>query len=92
MIFVNRPFFNEPGYGEPTDSVDSLSYSAEVRKNVVKYAMIDVLENPPSLFAQVVKVHFGLKKRRIQQQVLAWKQYQSFGSSHEKLQRLLGKL
>jgi hypothetical protein len=92
MIFVNRPFFNEPGFGEPVDSAESLAYSANIRKNVLKYAMVGVLEHPPSLFAEVVKVHFKFKKRRIQSQVLAWEEYQSLDSLPLQLQQLMDKL
>ncbi|KAJ3255129.1 Baculoviral IAP repeat-containing protein 6 [Boothiomyces macroporosus] len=75
MILVNRPYFNEPGFGDPEDSLASKRYSGDVRVNVVKYAMIDQIKNPPPNFKEVVQHHFKLKKARILKQVEAWKEY-----------------
>ncbi|KAI8900578.1 ubiquitin-conjugating enzyme/RWD-like protein [Globomyces pollinis-pini] len=74
MIFVTRPYFNEPGYGDPTNSAECLSYNRDVRWNTVRHAMIGNLKNPPVGFEDVVKTFFELKKKRIIQQLNAWKE------------------
>ncbi|KAJ3318846.1 Baculoviral IAP repeat-containing protein 6 [Boothiomyces sp. JEL0866] len=75
MILVNRPYFNEPGYGDPEDNVQSKRYNGGVRTSVVKHAMIEQIRNPPANFKEVVQNHFKLKKERILTQVQVWAQY-----------------
>ncbi|KAJ3268472.1 hypothetical protein HDV01_002730 [Terramyces sp. JEL0728] len=93
MIFVNRPYFNEPGYGEPVDTPESKSYNGNVRVNVVKHAMIGQLVNPPGNFKEVVQNHFRLKRDRILKQVEVWQEYpESKDVDLEELKKILNEL
>jgi Ubiquitin-conjugating enzyme len=81
MILVSRPYFNEPGFGDPDDSPRSLAYSSAVRDGVVKNAMLAHLKSlktyPNSPFADVIRTHFKLKKERIVAQIEKWKSFQT---------------
>lgn len=81
MILVQRPYFNEPGFGDPTDSPQSLAYSALVREGVVKNAMLSHLKSlntsPQDPFGDVIRTHFKLKKLRILAQLEKWKTFQT---------------
>jgi hypothetical protein len=81
MIMVSRPYFNEPGFGDPVDSPPSLAYSASIREGVVKNAMLAHLKSlntdPNSPFADVIRTHFKLKKNRILAQLEKWKSFQT---------------
>lgn len=86
MILVARPYFNEPGYGEPTDIPKSLEYSRTVRFNVVKWAMLKHLKDLKEakgggVFANVVKTHFLLKRERIVLQLREWESHYQMGDA-----------
>ena len=86
MILVARPYFNEPGCGEPTDNPQSLDYSRTVRFNVVKWAMLKHLTDLKQVkgggvFANVVKTHFLLKRERIVLQLREWESHYQKGDA-----------
>jgi hypothetical protein len=57
LIFVDQPFFNEPGYEATINTPDgkrkSDNYNHRIRMATVRYAMIDLIRHPPAEFAQV---------------------------------------
>ena len=84
MILVSRPYFNEPGYGDPTDSAASLQYSRNVRHNVIKWAMLKHLKDLKEskgfgVFENALKTHFLLKRERILLQVQEWQSHYQKG-------------
>ena len=62
-------YFNEPGYEKSAGTTDGIEknegYSNIVRYCNIKFAMIDVIKNPPSGFEIAVKRHFFIKKHEI---------------------------
>jgi ubiquitin-protein ligase len=75
LIFIEQPFFNEPGYENGIGSwgeKQSESYNKNIRKHTVQWAMVDMLRNPPPEFRDVVHAHFRLKKDEVLERVRAW--------------------
>ncbi|KAK7676142.1 hypothetical protein QCA50_020892 [Cerrena zonata] len=72
MILCEEPYLNEPGWANGTGTPQSKAYSANVRRMVVKTAMLGNLKNPPEPFADVIRTHFRLKARTIMKQLDSW--------------------
>jgi len=78
LILVPEPFFNEPGWevyrGTHYGDDQSGGYSENIRVQTMQHAMIGQLRNPPPEFADVVALHFWLKKDEILKQCERWRQ------------------
>ncbi|KIK65287.1 hypothetical protein GYMLUDRAFT_38722 [Collybiopsis luxurians FD-317 M1] len=72
MILCEEPYLNEPGWASSAGTPQSKAYSANVRRMVVRTAMLDALRNPPEPFEEVITTHFRLKARAIQKQLDDW--------------------
>jgi ubiquitin-protein ligase len=66
LIFIDKPYFNEPGYetliNTELGNSDSDKYNEKVKVNTHKWAISDMLKNPPEDFKEVIEKHFELKK------------------------------
>ena len=66
LIFVNEPFFNEPGYersmGTPDGTRQSDAYNRQIVEYTVRYAMLEQLRKPNLVFRDAIFEHF--KRRR----------------------------
>lgn len=64
MIFVDDPYFNEPGYqnlkNTEKGTYSSNKYNSDLYENTIKYAVHDMIKNPPEEFADVIHEHFRL--------------------------------
>ncbi|KIM46212.1 hypothetical protein M413DRAFT_16929 [Hebeloma cylindrosporum] len=72
MILCDEPYLNEPAWSTSGGSPQSLAYSANVRRMVIKTAMLGNLKTPPEPFADVIRTHFRLKARSISSQLDEW--------------------
>ncbi|KAJ7700058.1 hypothetical protein B0H17DRAFT_1048399 [Mycena rosella] len=72
MILCEEPYLNEPGWATSGGSSQSRAYSANVRRMVVRTAMLGNLQNPPEPFADIIRTHFRLKARSIATQLDEW--------------------
>ncbi|KAF5393669.1 hypothetical protein D9757_000044 [Collybiopsis confluens] len=72
MILCEEPYLNEPGWASSAGTPQSKAYSANVRRMVVRTAMLDALKTPPEPFEETIKIHFRLKARTIQKQLDEW--------------------
>ncbi|KAI0920787.1 hypothetical protein AcW2_005953 [Taiwanofungus camphoratus] len=72
MILCEEPYLNEPGWASSGGTPQSRAYSANVRRMVVKTAMLGNLKNPPDPFGDVIRTHFRLKARSISAQLDEW--------------------
>ncbi|KAF7968889.1 hypothetical protein HWV62_28922 [Athelia sp. TMB] len=72
MILCDEPYLNEPGWASSGGTPQSRAYSANVRRMVVKTAMLGNLRNPPEPFAEIIRTHFRLKSRSISAQLDQW--------------------
>lgn len=74
LIFVDKPFFNEPGY-EPGDAANqrqSEQYDRQIRAATLKVAILLQMKNPSPLFRDVIIDHFRLKKLSLLEQLDRW--------------------
>ncbi|KAH9939957.1 ubiquitin conjugating enzyme family protein [Amylocystis lapponica] len=72
MILCEEPYLNEPGWAGSGGTPQSRAYSANVRRMVVRTAMLGNLKNPPEPFGDVIRTHFRLKARSIIAQLDQW--------------------
>ena len=76
LIFIDKPYFNEPGYEKSYNTPDgkkrSDEYNRNVQYNTVCWAMVDMLKNPPAEFASIIKTHFKLKKSCVMNRINNW--------------------
>jgi len=72
MILCDEPYLNEPVWSTSGGSPQSRAYSANVRRMVVKTAMLGNLKNPPEPFIDIIRTHFRLKARSIFSQLDDW--------------------
>ena len=66
LIFVEEPYFNEPGWekdiGTSKGITNSKNYNEKIYPYTIKLGMIDMIKNPPIGFEDVIKNHFIMKK------------------------------
>ena len=76
LIFVEDPYFNEPGYERDMHTTNgkerSFKYNEIRRKATVEYAICDMINTVPSYFKDVVEKHFEIKKDEIKETVGKW--------------------
>ncbi|KAI9448119.1 hypothetical protein H4582DRAFT_1802380 [Lactarius indigo] len=72
MILCEEPYLNEPGWASSSGTPQSMAYSANIRRMVVKTAMLGNLKNPPEPFGDIIRTHFRLKVRSISAQLDHW--------------------
>lgn len=73
LVMDNRVIQKEPGYETYADnSIENKAYSQVVKYNNVKWAMLDMLQNPPAEFRKVVRLHFSLQKQKILNTISDW--------------------
>ena len=69
LIFVEQPYFNEPGWERQMHSLEgkrkSFDYNDNLRLQTLKWAINDRFENPPKGFEIFTKFHFLMKKNEI---------------------------
>lgn len=72
MILCEEPYLNEPGWASSSGTPQSMAYSANIRRMVVKTAMLGNLKNPPEPFGDIIRTHFRLKVRSVSAQLDQW--------------------
>ncbi|KAI6105628.1 hypothetical protein F5141DRAFT_1189440 [Pisolithus sp. B1] len=72
MILCDEPYLNEPGWANAGGTSQSKAYSANVRRMVVKTAMLGYLKNPPEPFGDVIRTHYRLKADVVIAQLDRW--------------------
>jgi len=101
LILVEQPYFNEPGWEREMHTQKgkkaSTIYSEERMPSTIKFAMTNMIKNPPLGFEDVVHNHFKLKKDEIINNTLIWEQNATqhkelINSNRNKLIELLDKL
>lgn len=74
MILCEEPYLNEPAWAQSGGTPPSKAYSANVRRMVVRTAMLGNLRNPPEPWEDVIRTHFRLKARSVTKQLNDWLQ------------------
>jgi len=70
MVFSEDPWYNEPGRERNIENakinLQALEYNKEIQNGTIKYAIINQLKYPEEGFEEVIKIHFTLKKEKVQ--------------------------
>jgi ubiquitin-protein ligase len=78
LILVPDPYFNEPGFererGTPIGKVQSDCYNENIRRETLRYAIIEPLNTPSPLFKDVIQEHFKAKQQTLHLQLDSWSQ------------------
>lgn len=61
VMGLEEPCINEPGWERHKGTESSLKYSKNLRRQTVRVAMKQMLEQPPHPWEEVIKQHFKLK-------------------------------
>ena len=73
LVMDDEVIQKEPGHESyDKNGAENLAYSNIVRYNNIKYAMIDMIRNPPSGFETIVQKHFTIKKKEIHATLDKW--------------------
>ena len=76
LIFVENPYFNEPGYEKDmhndTGKRRSLEYNDLRQRSTIEWAMIDMINNPSDQFKDIIINHFKYKKDAINNTIEKW--------------------
>jgi len=73
LIFVEYPFYNEPGRENMTNSLDSAERENRTQRyNTLKFAILDALRYPDSSFKDLIVAHFQHKRDEITGQCNEW--------------------
>jgi ubiquitin-protein ligase len=76
LILVENPYFNEPGWEREMHTTlgqsKSKSYNEPLLVGTIKWAINDMLKNPPNGMEEVIKNHFKFKKEEIINTTQKW--------------------
>jgi len=72
LIFVDDPYYNEPGYQTRSRIEASIKYNENIQVNNIRYAIIDNIVNPDKDFKDLIYDHFKLNKDKIINKVDKW--------------------
>ena len=74
MVFVERPYYNEPGYEYRPNKEQEEAYNRAIEPHTINHALLNYL--PPNamdpLWADVIQAHFEQKGEKILQTVNQW--------------------
>ncbi len=77
LILIPEPYFNEPGHqgsiGTPNGQNQSRTYNDNIKKQNVRYAMIEQIKNPPRGYEDIIQKHFSIQKTKILNTIEGWK-------------------
>ena len=100
LIFVENPYFNEPGYEKNMHTAagkqSSNDYSENLQIETIRWAINDMIKNPPSTMENVIIQHFKLKKEELINTTEKWllkaKRINDMTKVREEMIELLNKL
>jgi baculoviral IAP repeat-containing protein 6 len=76
LIFIEEPYFNEPGFEKTINTNEgnkkSKSYNKNIHSKTIELAMINMINNPPQGFEEVIQEHFKMKKDEILKTTSIW--------------------
>ena len=76
LILVENPCFNEPGWerwiGTKEGTQKSNHYNEPLLIGTIKWAIMDMIKNPPVGMEEVIKIHFKMKKDDIISTTQKW--------------------
>eukprot|EP01025_Chloroclados_australasicus_P059157 TRINITY_DN7469_c0_g2_i1.p1 TRINITY_DN7469_c0_g2~~TRINITY_DN7469_c0_g2_i1.p1 ORF type:complete len:616 (-),score=76.75 TRINITY_DN7469_c0_g2_i1:573-2420(-) len=90
LILVPDPYYNEPGYEVSSSRYEgaSINYTKNIRIQTMRFAILDMLLNPPPEFQEVVKLHFKLRKDYLLQTCKKWVEEETQVGKQKQIQDL----
>ena len=77
LIFVEEPYFNEPGYqgqrGSAEGDLQNAKYNSEQNYKSIEIAMLDQLKVLDPCFGDVAKMHFKIRRDDVLERCEKWK-------------------
>lgn len=94
LIFVEEPYYNEPGYQNLKETTQgdkySFDYNTQIRLSNIKYGIIDMIKTPPEEFKEIIRLHYQLRKKEIIENINKWiNEYNTFPKIQNEFKRLL---
>ena len=87
LILVEKPYFNEPGWEKEMHTTkgqnNSKKYNEPLQIGTIKWAINDMIKNPPNGMEEVIKNHFKFKKDEILTTTQKWLNKMSSENSKE---------
>ena len=87
LILVENPYFNEPGWEKEMHTTkgqtNSKKYNEPLQIGTIKWAINDMIKNPPNGMEEVIKNHFKFKKDEILTTTQKWLNEMSSENSKE---------
>ena len=87
LILVENPYFNEPGWEKEMHTIkgqtNSKKYNEPLQIGTIKWAINDMIKNPPNGMEEVIKNHFKFKKDEILTTTQKWLNEMSSENSKE---------
>ena len=78
LILIDDPYYNEPGceklMGTDIGNKKSLEYNNNLYPHTIQYAIINMYNNPPIGFEEIISNHFKIKREQIIKTVNKWKE------------------
>ena len=76
LIFVETPYFNEPGWEKsmntPEGQKKSKEYNEPLQVGTIEWAINQMLTSPPAGMEEVINIHFKMKKEEIINTTKKW--------------------
>jgi ubiquitin-protein ligase len=76
LIFVEDPYFNEPGYqnsqGTEKGNSQSEKYNDNIKIQNIRYGIINMIKTPPKEFEEVIKKHYEMNIEKIKKKISEW--------------------
>ncbi|GAA5871136.1 hypothetical protein JCM8547_001468 [Rhodosporidiobolus lusitaniae] len=75
ILGTNFPYFNEPGYGAPRDTVQNQTYNKNVSLATTRWAILDWIEGDKfkdSIWIDIIASHFLLRRPLISSTLSSW--------------------
>lgn len=73
MIFVQEPYFNEPGYessrGKPKGKAASKAYNDSLLRYTIRHAMRDQISSPSACFKKVGTVIYSASESKYNREI-----------------------
>jgi len=96
LIFVDDPYFNEPGYQNSCNSEEgkkrSNEYNDRIRLYNLKYGILENLKTSNSVFKSIIHKNFKCRKHKILETIESWIEKSTDSLQIEKLKSYYGEI
>ena len=76
QIFIDEPYFNEPGYERTRNTLqgneNNRKYNENIKLRTIQWGILNNIQNPPNGFEKAIKTFYKYKKEEIIEQMNLW--------------------